>query len=47
MHLAGDMGGIRGGEAAMLAGKIAATSILLQRGVLEEEDWRVCVATAT
>lgn len=37
VHLAGDMGGIRGGEVAMLAGKIAATSILLQRGVFEEE----------
>ncbi|WP_439821798.1 cyanide-forming glycine dehydrogenase subunit HcnB [Pseudomonas sp. HLG18] len=41
VHLAGDMGGIRGGEAAMLAGKIAATSILLQRGVVEEELARV------
>ncbi|WP_085630477.1 MULTISPECIES: cyanide-forming glycine dehydrogenase subunit HcnB [unclassified Pseudomonas] len=41
VHLAGDMGGIRGGEAAMLTGKIAATSILLQRGVLEEELARV------
>ncbi|MDI2590720.1 cyanide-forming glycine dehydrogenase subunit HcnB [Pseudomonas sp. N3-W] len=41
VHLAGDMGGIRGGEAAMLAGKIAAVSILLQRGVLEAELARV------
>jgi len=41
VHLAGDMGGIRGGEAAMLAGKIAATSILLQRGVLDAELARV------
>ncbi len=31
IHLAGDMGGIRGGEAAMLAGRIAAVSILMQR----------------
>jgi len=37
VHLAGDMGGIRGGEAAMLAGRIAALSILLQRGVLDME----------
>ncbi|MHC8344514.1 cyanide-forming glycine dehydrogenase subunit HcnB [Pseudomonas sp. RT6P73] len=37
VHLAGDMGGIRGGEAAMLAGRIAATSILLQRDVLDAE----------
>ncbi|MEB0045673.1 MULTISPECIES: cyanide-forming glycine dehydrogenase subunit HcnB [unclassified Pseudomonas] len=37
VHLAGDMGGIRGGEAAMLAGRIAAVSILLQRGVLDAE----------
>ncbi|PKH76987.1 FAD/NAD(P)-binding oxidoreductase [Pseudomonas sp. Choline-02u-1] len=41
VHLAGDMGGIRGGEAAILAGKIAATSILLQRGVLDAELARV------
>ncbi|WP_017906577.1 cyanide-forming glycine dehydrogenase subunit HcnB [Pseudomonas asplenii] len=34
IHLAGDMGGIRGGEAAMLAGRIAAVSILMQRDVL-------------
>jgi hydrogen cyanide synthase HcnB len=37
VHLAGDMGGIRGGEAAMLAGRIAALSILQQRGVLDTE----------
>lgn len=37
IHLAGDMGGIRGGEAAMLTGRIAAVSILLQRGVLDAE----------
>ncbi|MHC8372773.1 cyanide-forming glycine dehydrogenase subunit HcnB [Pseudomonas sp. MDT1-85] len=37
VHLAGDMGGIRGGEAAMLAGRIAALSILLQRNVLDTE----------
>ncbi|MET1066476.1 MAG: cyanide-forming glycine dehydrogenase subunit HcnB [Pseudomonas prosekii] len=37
VHLAGDMGGIRGGEAAMLAGRIAATSILLQREVLDPQ----------
>ena len=37
VHLAGDMGGIRGGEAAMLAGRIAAVSILLQRDVLDSE----------
>lgn len=35
IHLAGDMGGIRGGEAAMLTGRIAAVSILRQRGVLD------------
>ncbi|NWA25970.1 cyanide-forming glycine dehydrogenase subunit HcnB [Pseudomonas gingeri] len=37
IHLAGDMGGIRGGEAAMLAGRIAAVSILMQRDVLDTE----------
>ncbi|MFJ3368128.1 cyanide-forming glycine dehydrogenase subunit HcnB [Pseudomonas sp. NPDC086251] len=37
VHLVGDMGGIRGGEAAMLAGKIAAVSIMLQRDVLDSE----------
>jgi hydrogen cyanide synthase HcnB len=41
VHLAGDMGGIRGGEAAMLAGRIAAVSILLQRDVLDAELARV------
>ncbi|MCE5981940.1 MULTISPECIES: cyanide-forming glycine dehydrogenase subunit HcnB [Pseudomonas] len=38
IHLAGDMGGIRGGEAAMLTGRIAAVSILLQREVLNAEQ---------
>ncbi|WP_248797463.1 cyanide-forming glycine dehydrogenase subunit HcnB [Pseudomonas sp. MWU13-2105] len=38
VHLAGDMSGIRGGEAAMLAGRIAAVSILLQRDVLDTES---------
>lgn len=38
IHLAGDMGGIRGGEAAMLAGRIAALSILVQRDVLSSES---------
>ncbi|WP_347926998.1 cyanide-forming glycine dehydrogenase subunit HcnB [Pseudomonas helvetica] len=37
VHLAGDMGGIRGGEAAMLSGRIAALSILVQRDVLSSE----------
>jgi len=37
IHLAGDMSGIRGGEAAMLAGRIAAVSILMQRDVLDAE----------
>ncbi|ROM83939.1 FAD/NAD(P)-binding oxidoreductase [Pseudomonas brassicacearum] len=35
IHLAGDMGGIRGGEAAMLSARIATLSILLQRNVLD------------
>lgn len=38
IHLAGDMAGIRGGEAAMLTGRIAAVSILQQRGVLNAEQ---------
>ena len=38
IHLAGDVTGIRGGEAAMLTGRIAALSILLQRGVLSEKQ---------
>ncbi|NBF04997.1 cyanide-forming glycine dehydrogenase subunit HcnB [Pseudomonas sp. Fl5BN2] len=38
VHLAGDMGGIRGGEAAMLSGRIAALSILMQRDVLSNEE---------
>ncbi|MBK5003941.1 cyanide-forming glycine dehydrogenase subunit HcnB [Pseudomonas sp. S32] len=38
IHLAGDMAGIRGGEAAMLTGRIAAVSILHQRGVLNAEQ---------
>ncbi|MBV6753581.1 cyanide-forming glycine dehydrogenase subunit HcnB [Pseudomonas chlororaphis] len=37
IHLAGDMSGIRGGEAAMLGGRIAAVSILMQRDVLDAE----------
>lgn len=35
VHLAGDMAGIRGGEAAMLTGRIAAVSVLLQMGKLD------------
>ncbi|TWC13715.1 MULTISPECIES: cyanide-forming glycine dehydrogenase subunit HcnB [unclassified Pseudomonas] len=35
IHLAGDMGGIRGGEAAMLSGRIAALSVLMQCNVLD------------
>ncbi|APC14445.1 FAD/NAD(P)-binding oxidoreductase [Pseudomonas frederiksbergensis] len=38
VHLAGDMGGIRGGEAAMFSGRIAALSILVQRDVLSTEQ---------
>ncbi|WP_028693099.1 cyanide-forming glycine dehydrogenase subunit HcnB [Pseudomonas cremoricolorata] len=38
IHLAGDMGGIRGGEAAMLTGRIAAVSMLQRRGVLDAEQ---------
>lgn len=38
VHLAGDVGGIRGGEAAMLTGRIAALSVLIQRGVLSAEQ---------
>ena len=38
VHLAGDMGGIRGGEAAMLSGQIAAVSMLVQRDVLTAEE---------
>ncbi len=38
IHLAGDVTGMRGGEAAMLTGRIAALSILLQRGVLSEKQ---------
>ncbi|WP_130908589.1 MULTISPECIES: cyanide-forming glycine dehydrogenase subunit HcnB [unclassified Pseudomonas] len=37
VHPVGDMAGIRGGEAAMLTGKIAAVSIMLQRDVLDSE----------
>ncbi len=38
IHLAGDMGGIRGGEAAMLTGRIAAVSILHQAQVITPEQ---------
>ncbi|CAM3636756.1 Hydrogen cyanide synthase subunit HcnB [Pseudomonas reidholzensis] len=38
VHLAGDMAGIRGGEAAMLSGRIAAVSILQQLAVLDAEQ---------
>ncbi|MFV3404000.1 cyanide-forming glycine dehydrogenase subunit HcnB [Pseudomonas sp. NY15463] len=38
IHLAGDMAGIRGGEAAMLTGRIAAVSMLHQRGTLDAEQ---------
>ena len=38
IHLAGDATGMRGGEAAMLTGRIAALSILLQRQVLSEKQ---------
>lgn len=37
IHVAGDVGGIRGGEAAVLTGRIAALSVLMQRGVLNVE----------
>ena len=37
IHLAGDIGGLRGGEAAMLSGRIAAQSILKQRGAISAE----------
>lgn len=36
IHLAGDISGLRGSEAAILSGKIAALSILRQRGDLTE-----------
>ena len=35
IHLAGDVGGIRGGEAAMLSGRMAALSILMQADLLD------------
>ena len=38
IHLAGDVTGLRGGEAAMLTGRIAALSILMQREVLSEQQ---------
>ncbi|WP_455290003.1 FAD-dependent oxidoreductase [Cupriavidus necator] len=38
IHLAGDIGGLRGGEAAMLTGRIAALSVLRQLGVLNEDQ---------
>ena len=37
IHLAGDIGGLRGGEAAMLSGRIAALSMLQQMDVLSSE----------
>ncbi|WP_434628741.1 FAD-dependent oxidoreductase [Chromobacterium sp. CV08] len=36
VHLAGDIGGLRGGDAAMITGRIAALSMLLQLGRLDE-----------
>lgn len=38
IHLAGDIGGLRGGEAAMISGRIAALSMLLQLGKLDEQQ---------
>ncbi|AXE31200.1 FAD/NAD(P)-binding oxidoreductase [Chromobacterium phragmitis] len=38
IHLAGDIGGLRGGEAAMISGRIAALSMLLQLGKLDERQ---------
>ncbi|POA98925.1 FAD/NAD(P)-binding oxidoreductase [Chromobacterium sinusclupearum] len=38
IHLAGDIGGLRGGEAAMLSGRIAALSMLRQLGKLDEQQ---------
>ncbi|MDC8756833.1 NAD(P)/FAD-dependent oxidoreductase [Janthinobacterium fluminis] len=38
IHLAGDIGGLRGGEAAMLSGRIAALSILRQRGAIGDNE---------
>ncbi|MDF0605799.1 NAD(P)/FAD-dependent oxidoreductase [Neisseriaceae bacterium TC5R-5] len=38
IHLAGDIGGLRGGESAMLTGRIAALSILQQLGILDSES---------
>ncbi|MCS5515191.1 NAD(P)/FAD-dependent oxidoreductase [Pseudomonas qingdaonensis] len=46
IHLAGDMGGIRGGEAAMLTGRIAAVSILHQAQVITPNRRWTC-ASAT
>ncbi|BBH12052.1 FAD/NAD(P)-dependent oxidoreductase [Chromobacterium haemolyticum] len=37
IHLAGDIGGLRGGEAAMLSGRIAAQSMLKQSGAISAE----------
>ncbi|MDF9754314.1 hydrogen cyanide synthase HcnB [Pseudomonas sp. TE6288] len=42
IHLAGDMAGIRGGEAAMLTGRIAAVSMLQQMGKLDAEQAIEC-----
>ncbi|MEO3959785.1 NAD(P)/FAD-dependent oxidoreductase, partial [Chromobacterium piscinae] len=36
VHLAGDIGGLRGGDAAVLTGRIAALSMLLQLGKLDQ-----------
>ncbi|UTH72850.1 FAD/NAD(P)-binding oxidoreductase [Chromobacterium sp. IIBBL 290-4] len=36
IHLAGDVGGLKGGEAAMLTGRIAALSMLRQLNVLDD-----------
>lgn len=38
IHLAGDMRGVRGAEAAMIDGRIAAISILKMRGELTQKD---------
>ncbi|PWB32262.1 FAD/NAD(P)-binding oxidoreductase [Pseudomonas sp. SDI] len=38
VHLAGDLCGIRGGEAAMLTGRIAAVSMLMQAGVIGDSE---------
>ncbi|MDD0975988.1 cyanide-forming glycine dehydrogenase subunit HcnB [Pseudomonas fontis] len=38
VHLAGDLCGIRGGEAAMLTGRIAAVSMLMQAGLISDAE---------